>query len=165
MALNNYATTALEDWVSNWYIRNYIDSPMDLKIEKIAQTYRIFIHQKEVPARFDIVGRYKAIVLDKRCSQEEQREQFFHELCHILRHTGHQTMMPESFRELQEWDANHFTLYAALPYHMIKQYDFENPGIISTLAQDFEVTEDLCRDRLNKINRKTTNMQSSYLLR
>ncbi|MFB5166148.1 MULTISPECIES: hypothetical protein [Parageobacillus] len=28
--------------------------------------------------------------------------------------------MPEAFRELQERDANHFTKYAAIPFHMLR---------------------------------------------
>lgn len=150
----NYTTTALEDWVSDFYIKNHIYRPKDLMINRIAQKYEIFIHRKAMPARYDIFGRYKAIVLDIRCSVQEQREQFYHELCHILRHCGHQTMMPKAFRELQEWDAEQFTMYAALPYHMLKGYDFENPYLVSLLAEDFNVTEEICCNRLERIYQK-----------
>lgn len=107
-----------------------------------------------MPARYDIHGRYKAISLDSRCTIKEQREQFFHELCHILRHVGHQSMLPEAFRELQEWDANNFTMYAALPYYLVKQYDLNNEYIIQDLSYDFKVTEELCVKRLQNIKRK-----------
>lgn len=106
-----------------------------------------------MPARYDIYGRYRGIVLDSRCKPDEQREQFFHELCHILRHVGHQSIMPEAFRELQEWDANNFTMYAALPYFMVKQYDFEDPYLIHNLATDFKITESLCKKRIKQIQR------------
>jgi len=106
-----------------------------------------------MPARYDIYGRYKAIILDSRLKPFEQREQFFHELCHILKHVGHQSMLPKAFRELQEWDANNFTMYAALPYFMVKQYDFEDPYLIQHLAIDFKVSEDLCKKRIEQIKR------------
>jgi Zn-dependent peptidase ImmA (M78 family) len=165
MNLKNYVTTALEDWVSNWYIRNKILKPWELKIMHIARKYGIYIHLKEMPARYDICGRYKAIVLDKRSTYEEQREQFFHELCHILRHTGHQSMMPEAFRQLQEWDAKHFTKYAVLPFHMLRHYDLTVPNIITILSEDFKVTEQLCKERLEGIKRNILySPYSKYLI-
>ncbi|PKR79216.1 peptidase [Halalkalibacillus sediminis] len=152
-------TTALEDWVSHFYKKQKMYSVQDLSIRKIARYYHIFVHQKPVPARHDIVHRYRGIIVDSRDPIEHQREQFFHELCHILRHCGHQSMMPEAFRELQEWDARHFTLYAALPYHMLRFYDFSDDLIIGTIAEDFKVTKELVSERLNRIyrNQKCTN--------
>jgi len=148
-----YTTTALEDWVTLRYSKQHIKTSSDIDIKRIARFYSIYIHYKLMPARYDIFGRYKAIVLDARVSVPEQREQFFHELCHILRHVGHQSMMPKAFRELQEWDANLFTMYAALPYYMVKNYDFENPYLIHDLAYDFKVTEGLCKKRMEQIQR------------
>ncbi len=104
-------------------------------------------------ARYDIFGRYRAIVLDSCSSLPEQCEQFSHELCHILRHVGHQSMMPKAFRELQERDANLFTMYAALSYYIVKKYDFNDPFLIQNLAQDFKVTEALCKRRMEQIKR------------
>lgn len=151
--LLNYTTTALEDWITQRYSRLHIKTAIDIDIKRIARYYDIYIHYKPLPARYDIFGRYRAIVLDSRVSLEEQREQFFHELCHILRHVGHQSMMPSAFRELQEWDANRFMMYAALPYYLIRKYDFNNSYLIHDLANDFKVREDLCKKRLEQIKR------------
>lgn len=148
-----YSPTALEDWVTYQYTRHHIKTAQDIDIEEIARIYSIFIHYRSMPARYDIYGRFKAIILDDRSNPSEQREQFFHELCHILRHVGHQSMLPKAFRELQEWDANNFTLYAALPYFMVKQYDFEDPYLIHHLATDFKITEELCKKRIEQIKR------------
>ena len=149
-----YYTTALEDWVTKMYTKNRIMTPNDIKVRRIARLFGIFVKQKPMPARFDIFGRYKGIVLDSRESIEVQREQFFHELCHILRHAGHQTLMPKAFLELQERDAKHFTLYALMPYHMIKNYDFEDDFIIDTLAEDFKVRRELVIERLDRIKQR-----------
>lgn len=62
-------------------------------------------------------------------------------------------MMPEAFRELQERDANNFTMYAALPYFLLKDYDFIDPYLIHDLATDFKVTEELCIKRIEQIKR------------
>lgn len=148
-----YTTTALEDWVTRRYKRYSIKKASDIDIRRLAYIYDIYIHYKPMPARYDIFGKYRAIVLDSRCNPLEQREQFYHELCHILIHDGHQTMMPEAFRELQEWDANHFTMYAALPFYMVRKYDFESPYIIYDLSHDFKVTEELCKERMAHIKR------------
>lgn len=148
-----YTTSALEDWITKRYIKLGIMRPADISSNRIARSYGIFIHRNEMPARYDIYGRYQAIILDSRCTPEEQREQFFHELCHILRHVGHQSMMPEAFRQLQEWDANRFTMYAALPYFMVKKYDYNNLHLIEDLAEDFKVSEELCIKRMDHIKR------------
>lgn len=62
-------------------------------------------------------------------------------------------MMPKAFRELQERDANLFTMYAALSYYIVKKYDFNDPFLIQNLAQDFKVTEALCKRRMEQIKR------------
>lgn len=160
-----YKTTALEDWITERYLRMNIKEAPDINIKRIARIYDISIHYKPMPARYDIFGRYRGIVLDSRVSVPEQREQFFHESCHVLRHVGHQSMMTKAFRELQEWDANRFTMYAALPYYMVKNYNFEDPQIIINLAHNFKVTEDLCKKRMEHIKRNILMNPSLYLKR
>ncbi|MBM7554852.1 Zn-dependent peptidase ImmA (M78 family) [Thalassobacillus pellis] len=97
------------------------------------------------------VGRYQEIIIDSRLPIKYQREQFFHELCHALRHFGCQSKMPRAFYELQERDAKHFTLYASLPFHMIKGYSLHNPDIIEQWSRDFNIPRYLCAERLEKI--------------
>ncbi|MFP3467941.1 ImmA/IrrE family metallo-endopeptidase, partial [Leifsonia sp. SIMBA_070] len=87
--------------------------------------------------------RFKSITIDKRLPSSIQREHFYHELCHILRHAGRQIIMPAAFRELQEWDATNFTRYAALPIHMLSSIEFSHPGIIDYLSSQFGVTPEL----------------------
>ena len=108
-------------------------------------------------ARYDLFNNKKFIVLDSRTSLEEQQEQFFHELCHVLFHVGHQSKMQNLFRQLLEWEANNFVMYAALPYHMIKQYDLTYEFIIHELSTDFNVTKSLCEKRLYQIKNRIQN--------
>ena len=156
-----YTTTALEDYIQALYTKMQIKTARDINITRIARHHSIFIHYKQLPSRYDVFHRYRAINLDARISPAEQREDFFHELCHILRHVGRQSMMPEAFRELQEWDAKRFTMHAALPYFMIKNYNLDNPNLIPDLASEFKVTETLIKKKLNYIER---NIQSNLLL-
>lgn len=110
-------------------------------------------------ARFDVFAGEKFIVVDSRCVEQVQREQFFHELCHVLFHGGHQSNMYDPYRELLEWEADIFQLYAALPYHILQQYDFSCENIVYTLADDFYVTNELCEKRLLQIKNQ---MQQNY---
>jgi hypothetical protein len=153
--ISNYYTTALEDWVTAFYKRLRILHPKQLKIETIARAHEIFIHRKPELAFYEVVGRYRGITIDSLESPTVQREMFFHELCHILRHTGKQSMMAEAFRELQEWDARRFTLYAAIPHHMLKFIDFEDPYLIDQMESLFKVTPELCEERFIQIKNRS----------
>ncbi|MBT2735184.1 ImmA/IrrE family metallo-endopeptidase [Bacillus sp. ISL-7] len=152
--LKNYYTTALEDWVTNFYTRLRILHPRQIKIENIAKVNEIFIHKKPMPSYYEVMGRYRGITIDSRVSFTVQREMFFHELCHIMRHTGRQSMMLAALRELQERDARHFTRYAAIPHHMLKFVDFEDPYVIDQMASLFKVTPKLCEERLEQIHNR-----------
>lgn len=161
MMSNRYYTTALEDWVTNFYTRLRILYPKQIKIEYIARVYDIFLHRKPRYASYEVVGRYRGITIDSRVSLKIQREEFFHEFGHILRHSGIQSMMPAAFRELQEWDARHFTLYASIPYHMFKFIDFEDPYLIDQMENLFKVTPELCEERLEQIKNRCMNFNLS----
>lgn len=159
MELYNYHTTALEDWVTHFYKRLKIIHPRQIKIETIARHYEIFINRKPLPSYHLVNGRFKGIFLDTRVPADIQKEMFFHELCHILRHAGIQGMMPEAFRELQERDARHFTRYAAIPQHMLHfiELDLDDPEIIEHMSDMFQVTPELCEERLLQIKNRIVN--------
>lgn len=157
MKIQTYTTSALEDWITNFYTRLRILQPKQIKIEYIAKVHEIFIHRKPTPAFYQIIGRYKGITLDGRESSTIQREMFFHELCHILRHSGVQSMMPAAFRELQERDARNFVRYAAIPHHMLKFIDFEESYVIDQMADLFRITPELCEERLEQIQNRCMN--------
>jgi hypothetical protein len=151
-----YRTTALEDWVTNFYIRLRILHPKQINIESIAKMNDIFIHHKPLPSDHKVIGRYRGITIDTRKPKELQREIFFHELCHILRHCGVQSMMKAAFREMQERDARHFTRYAAIPYHMIRFIDLDDPYVIDQMVDNFKVTPELCLERLEQIKSRSS---------
>lgn len=149
-----YKTTHLEDWITKLYHRLNIFSPEDLTFQRICRTFDIFLKYKEINSHSSEFGRFRCIVLDSQLSQEQQREKFFHELCHLLRHSGRQYMMPKAFLELQENQANIFTMYASLPYFMLEHYDLTDPDIVYILSETFTVTEDLVMRRLEQIRNR-----------
>lgn len=151
---NIYRTTALEDWVTSFYTRLKILHPRQINIEYIARIYSIFIHRKPMPATHEIIGRYRGITIDTRKAKDVQREMFFHELCHILRHSGVQSMMPDAFREMQEWDARHFVRYAAIPHHMLQFIDLKDDYVIDQMVSLFKVSPELCKERLEQIKNR-----------
>ncbi|MEI2466627.1 ImmA/IrrE family metallo-endopeptidase [Niallia taxi] len=148
-----YPTTALEDWVTNFYLRLNIQLPQEINEDNIAKEQRIFLHRKKIAPFYQIVGRYRGITIDIRESKNMQREMFFHELCHILRHSGNQILMNKAFRELQEWDTKNFTKYAAIPHHMIQYIPLTDENVIDHMVSIFKVTPKLCEERLIQIKK------------
>lgn len=95
-----------------------------------------------------------AIYVDARDSTKTQREQFFHELCHILRHVGNQPIIQLSFRKWQELDAKRFVKCAAIPFDMVKDWDLDDAQIIKKASKIFCVTEELCQERFLQIRNR-----------
>ncbi|WP_429844558.1 ImmA/IrrE family metallo-endopeptidase [Brevibacillus sp. FIR094] len=150
----SYSPTSLESWLSHFYRKLGIKTPDELEEQRIARSLGIHLFYKEIPSMAYEFGRFKSITIDKRLPSLMQREHFYHELCHILRHSGRQLMMPAAFRELQEWDARNFTRYAALPLHMLTSYDFRQPEIVDVLSEQFKITSELCIERVRRIREK-----------
>lgn len=147
-----YSPTDLEVWIAKLYKRLGFHTPYDIKEEIIAYYFHIFLSRKDLPSSCFERGRFKSITIDQRLPVEVQREAFYHELCHLLRHCGWQLgMMPQAFKELQEWDSHRFTSYAAIPYTMLRGYDFNDPNIILTLSDAFKVTPELCEKRIKRM--------------
>ncbi|GAE26990.1 phage-like element PBSX protein XkdA [Halalkalibacter wakoensis JCM 9140] len=146
-----YKPTSLESWISLRYRQKNIVTPDDLVEDKICFAYNIFLKRWAKPSHSIETGNFKMISIDTSIDYYKQREEFYHELCHILRHAGRQIMMPKAFRELQEWDANNFVKYAAIPLHMLRGFDFTDSNIISIMSDSFKVTPQLCEERLLKI--------------
>jgi hypothetical protein len=149
-----YKMTHLEDWINYLYRVLGIYTPDEIRPIEICRPLHIHLAYKEIPSCSVEFGRFKCITLDKRKLYEYQREDFFHELCHLLRHSGDQTMMPKAFLELQESQAETFTTYAALPYFMVREYDLYDRNIVNNLADDFCVTEHLVIKRLTQIKNR-----------
>ncbi|MFB5166147.1 hypothetical protein V2P11_10120 [Parageobacillus toebii] len=69
MELRRYYTTALEDWVTNFYTRLNIFYPYQIDPSFIAQKMNIFLREKPFPSTHQVVGRFRCIVVDSRLSK------------------------------------------------------------------------------------------------
>jgi len=160
-------TTLLGDWVTKFYKRLRIYHPKEINEEYICRQLRIFLKRKTAPASYEVVGRYQGINIDSRAAPDEQRIMFFHELCHILRHCGNQLLMPEMFRQLQEFDANNFARIAAIPNHMLN-IDFNSIDIVAQMVEIFHVPSKIYEDRIyqikSRVDVKMLLYENLYLL-
>jgi Zn-dependent peptidase ImmA (M78 family) len=145
-----YKPSELENWISTLYIRKGVLLPGDLSRDNIGKAFGFDYYIERSPAYCVEEEKPQYIVVDKRKSSEKQREQYFHELCHLLRHIPVPSL-PQSFRELQEWEANNFIKYAAIPYHMLYLIDFNDINASYIMSDIFKVTVDLCKERLERI--------------
>ncbi|MDR6553860.1 Zn-dependent peptidase ImmA (M78 family) [Paenibacillus qinlingensis] len=97
-----------------------------------------------------------SINVDRRLSAKEQWEDFLHELCHVLRHSGNQMVMPDRYVDWQEQDASSFQLYAAIPMSMLKKLSLpeQKSEMVAFLAEEFQVTYRLANERVEQIQRR-----------
>lgn len=149
-----YTPSSLEEWVTKFYLRLRIFTPEDLDETHIARALRIHLLYKPISSCAFQHGNFKAITIDATQGRATQREHFYHELCHILRHAGQQMMMPAAFRELQENDAHNFTRYAAVPFHMLHLFNIHDPNLIQGMSDRLNITPQLCEERLIRLKNK-----------
>jgi Zn-dependent peptidase ImmA (M78 family) len=149
-----YRPFPLEEKVMKMYKNMNIYKPEDIDIRKIAYYFRIHLKFSANRSYSFQNGNFMIININKSLNKMKQREVFFHELCHLLRHYGNQYKnMPRAFRELQEWDAEHFTRYAAIPFHMLSVVNWNSKYIINEMATIFCISENICKNRLDHITR------------
>ncbi|AOK91970.1 ImmA/IrrE family metallo-endopeptidase [Paenibacillus polymyxa] len=155
--ISHYQTTYLEHCIENIYLKNGITEPQHITIDKITETLDIWIYSLSQKSKaYESATGLRSILLDNRLPQKEQRIEFLHEVSHLLRHAGNQTVMPKEFVELQEADADQFVLYASMPFFMLSRLKFPtlfNDALLY-LSDTFEVPIYLARKRLNQIMRR-----------
>ncbi|HLS08140.1 MULTISPECIES: ImmA/IrrE family metallo-endopeptidase [Lentibacillus] len=141
----NYVSTLIEDTVEELYLKMGIVDP-DHSIEDIAQRLGIQLYYFRKPP---FVSR-GCIYLDPAIPLEKRKEVFSHELAHILYHSGVQLFMTESFRLLQESQADNFALHFAVPTFMLRELVLsERNQAITSIASTFHVTHNFAAKRLN----------------
>lgn len=149
-----YKETSMEQWIERLYYNLGVLVPKDLDIQIIADKLGIDIIYEKCRPFSDANAR--AIFLNKRDKEIVSRIVFFHEMCHLLRHSGDQRMMPELFREGQEMEAEQFAMYAAIPFHMIRKLEVpeRHDLAIQFFTDHFDVPRTFAEKRLDQINRR-----------
>lgn len=156
-----YFKTPMEQWIEEQYRANGVLKPLDLDIDRIAMIFGVDIVYCDNSPFSE--NEDKVIFIDRRDDYIEQRKIFFHELCHVIRHSGDQRWMPELFREAQENDANRFALYAMIPFFMIEQLQLpaNRSEVISLLVSEFQIHLDFAKLRLKQVEDRIT--ESKFL--
>ncbi|MDT3426121.1 Zn-dependent peptidase ImmA (M78 family) [Paenibacillus forsythiae] len=159
MDMNKYFKTLLEQSIEEYYIANGILTPDDLVIDRIAEIFDVDVAYNELRTFSD--NELRVIFICLTDDLNARRLSFFHELCHVLRHAGDQRRMPELFLQLQEADADRFSLYAALPFFMLEtirlpQSEDEAAGL---LGKVFQVPPKLAKERLTQIKERISGVE------
>ncbi|MCC3374728.1 ImmA/IrrE family metallo-endopeptidase [Cohnella sp. REN36] len=154
--LQYYHPTPLEQWIETLWTKAGIASASQLTIEEVAGRLNVWVHYLNYSSRALEWMGLRSILIDRRLSRAEQWEDFLHELCHLLRHAGNQTVMPLPFLEHQEAEAKRFVLYASMPYYLIKELKLPDRqgDAIELLSSRFGVTYTLASQRLEQFQRR-----------
>ncbi|WP_377277366.1 ImmA/IrrE family metallo-endopeptidase [Planococcus dechangensis] len=137
-----------EDYVNHMYQSIIINHPHQLDPEDIAARNGLSL----VYMRSSSMRIGDTIVINEDLSEEEQWQQFGHELCHALWHSGNQLHMPVPFRVYQEYKANNFAQYACIPsfmLHNMKLPKYEEIAVLM-IQKEFGVSRDFAKKRLDQ---------------
>jgi len=155
-----YTTTLLEDWIKRFFNNMGIYRPHQLNMEIVTQRLGLFVTEKEIKSRIinDIV------FLDSRLSEQEKWQELAHELKHYLQDEGNQLLLPKSFVDLQEFQAENFALHFCVPTFMLLNFKITNyinieNGILF-ISETFNVTEDFAKKRLQHFRNQLCQAQS-----
>jgi len=152
-----YQMTALEQWTEDFYERLGITEPAQISVGYISDRLNMWVHYLAVRSKgIEASAGMYSMFIDSRLTPALQRLEFLHELCHLLRHAGNHTLMPERFSQAQEDEADRFLLYAAMPYSMICRRVLPEirSDAVSYLAAEFQVPPELAMQRVDQIQRR-----------
>lgn len=144
-----HTRTHADETVTTLYRMLGINQPSQLSPDNIA--YNLGIELVYAPVSSVRINR--RIYLDSRISAEEQRQQFGHELCHVLWHPDNQLCLPRAFIDMQERQADNFALHACMPTDMVlgeplPSTESEAAGVLS---EAFKVTPEFALKRLRSM--------------
>ncbi|MEA1855626.1 ImmA/IrrE family metallo-endopeptidase [Cytobacillus sp. OWB-43] len=123
----------LEEFIYELYTSIGIKKPEDLDMDNIAKKLGIKIVYRKRSFRFN-----NEIVLARSTKQGEWMS-FGHEVTHYLRHSGNQLNMNPLFRDLQEFQANHFAYHFCVPTFMLEEIkDVTAYEIMNQFNVDFD---------------------------
>jgi len=144
----NY-TTHTEDFIEELYARMDILTPQQLKFKNISLHFGIHLFYWADKSQALFLKNQVYILLNEQLSDQQQWQDFCHELGHVLLHTGHQGRMSPLFREYQENKANHFMYHACVPSFMLNDIDPSNLTV-EYVQQNFNVEYDFAFKRLEQ---------------
>lgn len=155
-----YSTSYTEDFIREFYTKINILKPQQLQFEVIASRLGINVFYWPESSQALFLKEYPYIFLNKNLSKQQLNQDFFHELGHVLLHSGNQRQMTESFRRYQESKANHFMYHACVPTFMLNKIDSDLISV-KYISKLFNVEEEFARKRLEQyINKVSQHLES-----
>ncbi|MDM5297590.1 ImmA/IrrE family metallo-endopeptidase [Bacillus pumilus] len=142
--------THLEEEIKRLYTQLHLSGPAYVDMQRIASDCNVWIHYEDTGSMMIQHQGLFSIILNRSLSSEEQWEDFAHELCHVLKHTGNHFNMHKLFRELQEFQAKQFMYHFCVPTFMLLQMKLPHlrDHAIQQIAQTFHVTWAFAERRL-----------------
>ncbi|WP_158738662.1 ImmA/IrrE family metallo-endopeptidase [Alteribacillus sp. YIM 98480] len=135
----------LEDYINCLYQQLNLYYPEQLDIEYIANRLNIFL-EYSTSSSFS----FGNVLVLKRSNTQREWQDFGHEICHVLRHAGNHTNLPQPFIDYQEWQADHFARHFCVPTFMLQ--DIKLPKIfnhsVCYISNLFNVEHDFALKRL-----------------
>lgn len=154
-----YQNSHLEDYIRQLYKDLSIEEPDQLNMYVIADQLNVGVYlTSNTSEAFYWQDRYYVFV-DRNLDSRQRWQDFSHELCHVLRHSGHQGHMPISFRELQEWQADNFMYHFCVPTFMLQKIHLPHDQFeaIRLISETFNVEYSFAVKRLEMYYRKDVN--------
>lgn len=152
-----YIHSHLEDYIADLYKKIGIRRPEQLKLDAVSKKLNIWVYTFGRSSEAVYSNGRQYIFLNRYLSPQEKWQEFGHELCHILRHSGNQRKMHPLFIELQEWQADNFALHFCIPTFMLQQIHLppEKPQAVRLIADMFNVDYEFACKRLEMYKNKT----------
>lgn len=145
--------TYTEDFIKTLYLKIGMTTPLSLSVKTIVESLGIHVFHWPEKSQALFFGDTGYIMLHNNLTPQQQWQDFCHELCHILLHTGRQRHMSPLFREYQEYKANNFMYHACVPTFMLDSLD---PTVLTAqnIKQLFNVEEAFALKRLEQYKNK-----------
>lgn len=166
--LDLYKPSDMEIWISKKYQNQGIYAPSDLNIDQIGALFNAYIAYSEGETKviYDNDGDCM-IFLNIHLEEYERRLAFFHELCHPAMHVGDQRSLPPSFVNLQESQAAHFQMYAAMPAYMMEEFKFiqHSSYYLKILSEAFMLPYSFVKQRIEQMLGRMNRERHDHNLR
>lgn len=142
----------LEDFIKEFYFKMNIITPPLLDFREIAKNLGIKVFYWSETSQALYANDLPYIFLDESLTQQQQWQDFCHELAHVLLHTGDQFYMYPLFREYQEYKANNFMYHACMPTFMLDELQLCDylPQTVVKLQELFNVEYEFALKRLTQ---------------
>ncbi|WP_373894411.1 ImmA/IrrE family metallo-endopeptidase [Virgibacillus sp. CBA3643] len=128
-----------------------LNEPEDLSIEGVSNIINLTVKYWEFTSEAAYYKGNYIIILNENLNEQQQWQEFAHELCHVLWHVGRQDNLTETFIQPQEWQAGNFAYNLCVPTFMLERMQEIN---IHAVMNTFNVGYEFAFNRLEMYERK-----------